>query len=486
MKRKNRFSILCLSLTMSLLATTALFTSCKDNDDTNRDIVVKDQSTLNQTVYADEEEGASGVQFTTLAPWTSSIREVPVTASATAVTRNSGNWLSINPESGNAGTHTIAITLEPNFTGNDRSAVIAIASGGTTIDIRITQQGVTEEGEVPEPAVFEIVAENIDLGDWDGEIATVKAIVWGEWDEGTFIVAEAPFLNNGFTLQLTNEIPSEFLRPSTQILAPDYEDGFIITNNLTISDKNAKTAGFSNIRGFSSDGSREELVSFFFGDEGEYEGTVQVWLYADRNVTIKGTQSIRWQEESGESVLTFDLNLRKGWNIIYEQWSVNDGGDKATLTSEKPAGANLRWSLDQWLYPVSPEPEVPIEMSPFAYADTNEIIRQIGFHAPWRASIVAAEPEFGDWIAIGDADWVSISPQSGEAGIYDITFTFEQNNTGETRYALFIREDEYGSFRQTAPIWQHHLTQEEFYNRPGQRAVRATKPTTNRPSVFRR
>ena len=113
-----------------LFTASTLFISC--NDDDNANITVADRDTLNQTVYADQNRGENTVRFTTTAAWISSIAE----------TRNTANWVSITPSSGNAGTHNITLNLQPNETGEDRSAIITITSDNASIEIRITQQGI--------------------------------------------------------------------------------------------------------------------------------------------------------------------------------------------------------------------------------------------------------------------------------------------------------------------------------------------------------
>ena len=106
-------------------------------------IVVADEETLNQTVYADEETASSTIEFTTRAPWQSSIAAVATSLSTRDVATS---WASVYPTSGGIGDYEIEITLEPNKTGADRTVKISITSGGTTITIRITQQAVRECG----------------------------------------------------------------------------------------------------------------------------------------------------------------------------------------------------------------------------------------------------------------------------------------------------------------------------------------------------
>jgi hypothetical protein len=96
-------------------------------------ITVENGAALTQTVFADETH-AESVTFTTTGAWMSSI------------TPNEQSWLSVDPDHGGAGTHTVNITLEPNSTGKDRSATVTITGGGASIPVAVTQGGTTEDG----------------------------------------------------------------------------------------------------------------------------------------------------------------------------------------------------------------------------------------------------------------------------------------------------------------------------------------------------
>jgi hypothetical protein len=49
-----------------------------------------------------------------------------------------------------AGDYTVAISLEPNYTGEDRTAAIAIRWEGSEITASVMQKGTKEDGNVPE------------------------------------------------------------------------------------------------------------------------------------------------------------------------------------------------------------------------------------------------------------------------------------------------------------------------------------------------
>lgn len=127
-----------------LFTTAILFVGCSDDDDPEKPIVVDNKEALTQNVYADKTEG-NGVSFVTTGPWTSSIK-IPASSRSTS---ESPDWVSITPNSGSkAGNYTIAINLEPNKTGSDRSATITINCEGTEITINVTQKGTKEDGTV--------------------------------------------------------------------------------------------------------------------------------------------------------------------------------------------------------------------------------------------------------------------------------------------------------------------------------------------------
>ncbi len=120
------------------------FASCSKGDGGSGSINVTDGQT-NQTVYADNTSGSGGVSFRTTGAWTSSIEDITGRAGGGV------SWISIDPDHGDAaGTYTINIALEANYTGEQRTATISINCGGQTIKITITQQPTTVEGVVPE------------------------------------------------------------------------------------------------------------------------------------------------------------------------------------------------------------------------------------------------------------------------------------------------------------------------------------------------
>lgn len=75
------------------------------------------------------------IGFETTQSWTASVRE----------TSRAESWISINPTSGDAGKHTITVTLTENETTESRQAVVIISCGGESANISITQRGVGQD-----------------------------------------------------------------------------------------------------------------------------------------------------------------------------------------------------------------------------------------------------------------------------------------------------------------------------------------------------
>jgi hypothetical protein len=154
-----------------IASTVFVLSSCGDKEEPN-------ESPFNQIVNADETTGKSGVTFVTSGAWTSTITEgtTKSTKSGTA------SWISIDPEHGDtAGEYTITISLQKNYTGEDRKATITISFDDMDITITVTQKGTgtsanTDSGiSYPETGKFgyNILAE---------EFVEAKKTEWGRYE----------------------------------------------------------------------------------------------------------------------------------------------------------------------------------------------------------------------------------------------------------------------------------------------------------------
>lgn len=131
------------------------FTSCDKGDDPkdpgNTDAFTGyDNEKLDQEIFADDTETASGFAFTAKEAWSISIGDA-----TKSTTDNS--WVEVDPMNGDAGSHAINITLDLNYTGEDRVAEINIKAGESTITITVEQKGTTGEGKTPVKVISAII-----------------------------------------------------------------------------------------------------------------------------------------------------------------------------------------------------------------------------------------------------------------------------------------------------------------------------------------
>ena len=140
------------SLLMLLLPAFVLVGCSDDNNgDDNGDKLIElpDQSEQTQQGYADDET-TGGFTFTAKSAWTATVLET-TTSRASSV-----SWLRLlyngtEKYEGGAGTFTLTIEIAPNYTGKTRTATINITSGTDKIAVTVTQEGTTENGEIPSP-----------------------------------------------------------------------------------------------------------------------------------------------------------------------------------------------------------------------------------------------------------------------------------------------------------------------------------------------
>lgn len=171
-------------------------------------------------------------------------------------------------------------------------------------------------------------------------IKTVKALIY--WESGVDdydkdAITQAPYLNNGFTLELPTTLGAKYLET---IDADDLE-------GIAVSDKNFKSCSLDDIRGYNGDD--DEIGYFYLGEEYDDSEHNTFWLFVDRDVTIKGEYKEIYEEYDEEYIGNYDLTLKKGWNIVYKSVteSYKNGRDvySFTLSSKKPSGVTYTWNF---------------------------------------------------------------------------------------------------------------------------------------------
>jgi hypothetical protein len=127
---------------LSLLWTAILFSACGPKDDISDPVVINDNQTLTQFVYADELQGQSAINFVAQGKWIASVSEQ-------THPDKKPEWISVNPDNGdNAGSYTMSIDLEPNPTRAERTAIITISCQQKNVEISVTQKATKRNGEI--------------------------------------------------------------------------------------------------------------------------------------------------------------------------------------------------------------------------------------------------------------------------------------------------------------------------------------------------
>lgn len=178
-----------------MLSAAMMFAGCSKNEGgEDGQFTPPSQEQLTQSAYADNESTGGGFSFTADAPWTATVNEVQASAQAFALspsaTRPAGGdgnnvvWLKLyngNSEaySGGAGTITLRIEIDQNYTGERREATITIRSGNNTFTVTVVQEGTRQDGSENEPPVqvTKIALDKSELSLEAGDKATLTATV---------------------------------------------------------------------------------------------------------------------------------------------------------------------------------------------------------------------------------------------------------------------------------------------------------------------
>ena len=191
---------------LSILLAAVALVGCDKEDGDGGIFTPPTQEQLTQNAYADNESTGGGFSFTTDAPWTATVNEVqaqaPASVQAKSVTRAAGNngnnvvWLKLyngdsEAYSGGAGTITLRIEIDQNYTGERCEATITIRSGNNTFTVTVIQEGTKQDGSQngPPVKVTKITLDKTELSLDTGAKttltatvepadATIKSVVW--------------------------------------------------------------------------------------------------------------------------------------------------------------------------------------------------------------------------------------------------------------------------------------------------------------------
>ena len=181
---------------------------------------------------------------------------------------------------------------------------------------------------------FVVEAKNVIGNDYD--IATAAGLVEGEDDEDE--IASAPYKNNGFKMELPATVANKYLWMMN-------DEGDL---DGIISDNNAKITTLYLV---AMDSDKDEIGEFYLEDESDDYYAGAIYMYADRDFTIKGTIEEYYEEDDDYYNVKLDCTFKKGWNVLYY---VEDNGWDESYTTKKPSDINLKWYFYSWNYDKSP------------------------------------------------------------------------------------------------------------------------------------
>ena len=297
------------------------FFSCKKNEESNLYLHNKQDAT--QTAFADEDKTA-GFTFTAKNSWVVFVYENTTSKS------NDVSWIQLfcNEKvaiDGRAGTFTIDVALETNYTGQTRMATIEIVSGSDKIIVTVTQSGKNKDGEVPEqePVVIDLT----DAISEDNEIATLKifSIRCESGECVDYLLVSTEVAQTGYKITLPN--------PETvQIPLSNWRN-----TSFNISDTNAMSgAAFGGPFPYNSKG--KQLGEFELRSGKDW---IAIYIYFDRDCDVTGI--------GGGTLPTYaSCYFKKGWNIYYLKGEYREGIWINIMTTEKPVGENFKWGLWLW------------------------------------------------------------------------------------------------------------------------------------------
>ncbi|MCO5229521.1 MAG: hypothetical protein M9958_00055 [Chitinophagales bacterium] len=192
---------------------------------------------------------------------------------------------------------------------------------------------------------FRIIAK--DVSNSSSTIITAKVIAEyylnGDFLDG--VIAQAPYSNNGFTIELPATVDNKYLDEIIDFFG-DYDD--IVEGSVSISNKDVLALYIEDVEAF--DSKDKEIGEFYLYKYFEDNDYYTSWIYVESDVTIKG-KVVTTDDSFEKDIEEYDLALKKGWNVIYESYlyEYDSVGDREIytdkFTSSKPSGVVFNWEF---------------------------------------------------------------------------------------------------------------------------------------------
>ena len=171
------------------------------------------------------------------------------------------------------------------------------------------------------------------------EVKLVDGYLYGEDN----IFSSTLYRGGGFTLELP-KIADKYLYPILYV--GENSEGVVVTDNLIISNRNVK--GLECFVTAHKNGVNPSIGGFFYASSDNYYetgfvgGTGGYLLYVDRDVTITGTISFKYNNDNVTLINNYNCSLKKGWNIVYHKMTETANIMTMEITTQKP-NIELKW-----------------------------------------------------------------------------------------------------------------------------------------------
>ena len=392
-----------------MLSAVAIFAGCSNGEGGEGGMFTPPtQEQLTQNAYADNENTGGGFSFTTDAPWTATVSEAQPASQAFAMTKQAtvysdGNnvaWLRLyngdkEAYNGEAGTITLRIEIDQNYTGKRREATITIKSGNNSFTVTVVQEATKQDG-TPNDAPVQVTAITLDktalslkVGDKatltatvEPADATIKSVTWASSNPDVASVnsltGEITATGNGAATISATSTSNKEVSASCVVTVSDKSDPTVPTYKKLISkivktyvDNDTETIDFSYdenqrltkmvVQGTKESSSGSVSTSFTvnltYGNNsvsyeiiGEENGTTSSYkdtgsaTLDDAGRVVSGKWSTYDTESTPPTLITctYEHTLDANGHLV-KSVSTNDGENRITWSNGNPT--ELQWGL---------------------------------------------------------------------------------------------------------------------------------------------
>jgi outer membrane murein-binding lipoprotein Lpp len=192
--------------------------------------------------------------------------------------------------------------------------------------------GCSKDNSDDDSSGLSTIKANVENGNnYNSKIDSVKAMAYpAETSQYNFIgtaIANAKYANGGFTLTLPEKLDDQYL---------ELVDMTDIREGLEVSDNNFKTC-FVNLIAYKSG---VPVGGMIYSNQGGDSGSGAEFIYVDRNVSITGSGS------EDEYDYTYNVSIKKGWNILYYIENSTSTRSSEEYTSKAPSG--MKWYFEEY------------------------------------------------------------------------------------------------------------------------------------------